>query len=107
MQAKRNPIEHHGGDPDDGFAMIANDLIRDGDIGADAFRVLALLLSHDGSSSYQESATAIAARYHWGRNRAIKALRELVASRRLVIQEHQTAKGTRAYERYHVHKSRR
>jgi hypothetical protein len=100
-----NPIEKHGDKPSQHYAPIANEMVRDGSISANAFRVLALLLSHD--TNYQESAGEIAKRFGWGRNRAIKALRELVAARLLVIQNHVTQQGTRAYETYHVHMSRR
>jgi hypothetical protein len=100
-----NPIEHHGYKPTRNFAPLVNDLIRDGSISSDAFRVLSLLLSHD--CGWQESANEIAKRFGWTWRRAKKAMDALVTARLLVIQHYLTADGNRAYEKYHVHWSRR
>jgi hypothetical protein len=100
-----NPIHKHGDKPNEQYATITNEMVRDGSISPNAFRVLALLLSHN--DEYQESAGEIAKRFGWGRNRAITALRKLESARLLVIQHHVTQNGTRAFEKYHVHMSRR
>ncbi|WP_132413961.1 hypothetical protein [Mycobacteroides abscessus] len=80
---------------------MRNELARDPDLSAEAFRVYVLLLSHN--DGYRESAVKIASRFGWGKQRARKALRELVEARLLVVQKHTTARGTRAFETYHLH----
>jgi hypothetical protein len=101
----RNPIKHHGYKPTKNFGMLAQDLIRDGKISSDAFRVYALLVSHE--SGYQESGESIAARYGWGQARTERAMKRLQDERLLVVQRYLTVRGTRAYETYHVPRSRR
>lgn len=96
-----NPVKKHGGPLSSSFTQVRNDLARDPDLSAEAFRVYVLLLSHD--DGYRESAVKIASRFGWGKQRARKALRELAEARLLVIQKHTTERGTRAFETYHLH----
>ena len=101
----RNPIKHHGHRPTKNFGLLAEELIRDGKISSDAFRVYALLVSHKPGN--EESAESIALRYGWGQAKTQRAMKRLQDERLLMVQHFVTAKGTRAYETYHVPRSRR
>jgi hypothetical protein len=96
-----NPIVQHG-KVSESYAAIANDLVRDKNITAEAYRVLCLMLSHrDG---YEESKQGVADRYGWNSAKTGKAFANLVEQHRLIIQRH-TVNGNRAYEKYHVHRA--
>jgi hypothetical protein len=64
----RNPIKHYGRQPDEDHVRIANDMVRDGGLSSDAFRVYALLVSHD-PDRFEESEAGIGERYGWGQAR--------------------------------------
>lgn len=100
-----NPVVQHGGIVKIKYAAIANDLVRDKKITSDAYRVLSLFLSH--TDGREESVQAIAERYGWHRRRVRNAFDNLETEHRLIIQEHLTVNGERAFEKYHVHRASR
>ncbi len=97
-----NPIVQHGKVPAKKYAPITNELVRDKNITAEAYRVLCLMLSHvDG---YEESKQGVADRYGWNSAKTGKAFANLVEQKLLIIQR-PTVNDQRAYEKYHVHRA--
>lgn len=96
----RNAILKLGKPPKGKYTAIPNDSIRDSSLDEAAFRVFALLLSHD--CGWETSASAITEQLGWGknRNRAGNALRALVKDRRLVIRDCVKASGGRVNQQY-------
>lgn len=101
----RNPVKWHGDKPFDRFAIIPNELARDNNLSNYAFRVAIVIRTH--AEDYQVSAVSLASDFRWGRASATRALEELTAAGWLAVRKVRTSKGTRAYEEYHVHASRR
>lgn len=91
----RNPIHRIGDPPQRDYVRVPNDLARNGviNLGADAYVVLLLLLSH--ASGWETSAVAIGQQLGWGKNqrRARVALAKLADEHRLVIREHRKDAG--------------
>lgn len=96
----RNTIHKLGKPPRGGYTAVPNDSIRDSSLDEAAFRVFALLLSHE--CGWETSASAITQQLGWGknRNRAGNALSALVKDRRLVIRDRVKASGGRVNQDY-------
>jgi hypothetical protein len=102
---KRNPIKRHGGSPDEHFAQIPNEVIRDGSVSDAGYRLLSVIYSH--ADGYEVSIASLASELGRDRKNTGRALRAVAESRWLAIQHIETAEGKRAYETYHVHSSRK
>ena len=98
----RNPIRHHG-NVSEGFTRVLNNAIRDRELGELAFRILALLLSHQ--DGYEVSIRGMCADLGKTRRPIRAALEALHTARYIAIQHVVTAEGNRAYETYHTNHS--
>jgi hypothetical protein len=98
----RNPIKHHG-NVSEGFTRVLNSAIRDRELGDLAFRILALLLSHQ--DGYEISIRGMCADLGKTRPPIRAALEALHKARYIAIQHVVTTEGNRAYETYHTNRS--
>lgn len=102
--AHANPVRRLGR-AGSGCTLIPDQLVRHGvaEFGANAFCVLAYLLSH--SNGWETSCKQMSAQLGWGpnRQRCSAALRELEKCQRLVIRDHIYEDGARVRQEYVVH----